>query len=287
MEEQVQPNQTPEGGAATQQQAQPEGGQPSALKELITKKGFKSEDDVAKSYMEAESSLGKKTNVLNSVKQQLESAGYTMDDSGNITPLNQPQYPQTGHQQYPQGQYPQQGNYQTDETIYDPYTGQPINDPIAMQLARMPLGQREAFLFNSMADQRDKQQGLAYTYEQEILGGEAAKGFESEVRAEMLKLPLAQRADKNNWERALLEAKGRRYDQSVKGAGDVALQNHLNKENVQAVSMGQQTGAGGQVQLTSDEESAYKYYQDQGMVGEGKMFKDRSHFAQRYRNNVA
>jgi len=170
-----------QGGAAGGEGTPPAGTppQPSIYKDLQTKKGFKTEEDLAKSYVEAEQGLGRIQNTHNKIKQQLESAGYTVDDDGTIKQVGgQPQG-------YPQGQ--PQG--QPQETVYDPYTGQPIMDPIALQLARIPMGQREAVIFNALLEQREKQTNTSYQSEAEVLSKPEAKGFEEDVKVVMRSLP--------------------------------------------------------------------------------------------------
>ena len=256
-----------EQGGVAGGQAEPPAGippQPSIYKDLQTKKGFKSEEDLAKSYIEAEQALGRHQNIANKVKEQLENAGYILDEEGNIKPSGQPTGQPSGYP--PQTQPPQ-------ETIYDPYTGQPITDPIALQLARLPVGQREAFIFNAMQDQRERQQGLVFEAEQEILSKPEAKGFENDIRKVMQALPLAQRANKKEWEKALLQVKGARYDLDKKNWAQQGVEGFINKEEIQQpVSVG---GTGSGTALTQDQEQSYQWYQK----NQPGMFKDRAHFA--------
>ena len=145
------------GGAADGGQTPPVSTSPSVFNDLKTKKGFKSEEDLAKSYVEAEQNLGRHQNISNKVKQQLESAGYTMDEDGNIKP--------SGNREF----IPTTPTNVSQDVIYDPYTGTPLTDPIALQLARLPVGQREMFIFNAMQEQRDRNQGLSFQADQEVL----------------------------------------------------------------------------------------------------------------------
>lgn len=259
----------PAGGGAPQGQ-QPQGTPPPAtdvMEALKQKKGWKSNEEVVKFAEETEKSFSREQNKVNKVKQQLESAGYALDDDGNIKPVGQPSgYPPQGQ---PQG-YPPQG--QPQEVIYDPYTGQQITDPISLQLARMPVGHREAFVVNAMLDQREKMQTATFQAEAEILSKPEAKGFENDVKAVMQQLPLPQRADKKSWEDALLRVKGMRYDQAMKNAGGQAIDQFINKEGNQVPA-----GAGGQgggASLTPDQEQVYQYYQ----ANRPGVFTDRAHF---------
>lgn len=261
----------PAGGGAP---AQPQGTPPPAIDAMETlkqKKGWKSNDEVVKFAEEAEKSFSREQNRTNKVKQQLEGAGYTIDDEGNVKPISQPAgipgYPPQGQP----GGYPPQGQPPV-EVVYDPYTGQPITDPIALQLIRLPPGHREAVVFNALLEQREKQQTAGYQVEAEVLSKPEAKGFENDVKAVMQQLPLAQRADKKQWEDALLRVKGMRYDQAVKNAGGQAIEGFINKEGIQVpVGTG---GEGGGVTLDAEQEQIYRYYQ-QNHPG---MFKDKVHF---------
>ena len=254
---------------------------PSEFDTLMSQKGFKSNDDVAKSYREAESTLHRTQNTFSTVKQQLESHGYTVDDKGNIisdpnqqSPYGQPNQQLPG-QTYQQDQYNQYGNQQQ-EPIYDPYTGQQITNQIDAQLAQMPLSQRMAFVYNAMADQREKQQRDSFNAEQEVLSSEGAKGFEDDVRRVMQQVPLAQRTKKESWKDALLKVKGMKYDDAIRNASQQGVDNFLNKEGIQSIPAGQGTGEGS-VKLTAQQEQTYKWYQD----NHPGMFKDRKHFASR------
>jgi len=254
-----------DGAAQAGGQAQP-AQQPSIYKDLQTKKGFKDEEALAKSYVEAEQSLGKHQNITNKVKQQLENAGYTVDDEGNIKQAGQPAgYPPTG---YPQGGYGQPA-----ETVYDPYTGQAITDPIALQLARMPVGQREMFIFTALREQERKQESASFQADQEVLSKPEAKGFEDDVRKVMQQLPLQQRTNKQSWEDALLRVKGMRYDTAMKNAGQQGVDQFLNKEGIQTPEGA--VGAAGGAGLNTDQEQTYQWY----AKNRPGLFKDRKHFA--------
>jgi hypothetical protein len=259
-----------QGGAAGGEGMPPAGTppQPSIYKDLQAKKGFKSEEDLAKSYVEAEQSLGKHQNITNKVKQQLESQGYTIDDEGNVKPMGQPagqppNYP-------PQGGYPPQG--QPQETIYDPYTGTPITDPIALQLARMPVGHREMFIVNAMLEQREKQQRDAYQADTDVLSRPEAKGFEEDVRKVMQALPLQERAKKQSWEDALWRVIGMRYHQDKKNFAQQGVEQFINKDNLQRPD-GSGAGGGG-AGLSPDQEQQYQWY----AKNQPGLFKDRADF---------
>src|SRR3990167_280080 len=58
--------------------------QPSAYDTLVQKKGFKSNDDVAKSYEEVERGYSKANTARDTTKKQLEQHGYSLDDDGNV-----------------------------------------------------------------------------------------------------------------------------------------------------------------------------------------------------------
>jgi len=267
-----QPNLNPEnqqGDEASSQEEQPQQQQqPSAYQDLKQKKGFKSDDDVAKSYTEAEGELSRRGTVLDSVKQQLEAGGYEMDEKGQIK--------QKAAEGYPPHQ--QQQQQQQQEPVYDPYTGVPITDPITLQLLKLPPGQREAFIFNAMADQREKQSSSAFTNDQEILSRPEAKGFESDVRKVVMQMPLAQRADKKTWEDALLRVKGARYDTDKKNFGQTGVEEFINKEGAQLpAGQGGGAGADGGVRLTKEQEDQFQFYSK----NHPGMFKNRAHFASR------
>lgn len=261
-------NQIPAAGAQTSPQ-------PSLYQDLQQKKGIKSEEDLAKLYTDAEKELGRKQNLTNKVKQQLENAGYTLDDEGNIT-----QGQQGGHYQPPQP--PQQPGYYPPqpppETVYDPYSGQPITDPIALQLARMPMGQREAFIVNAMLDQREKQQVASFQADQEVLSKPEAKGFEEDVRKYMQTVPLQQRANKAEWEKALWEVKGKRYDQDRLKWSQQGVNEFINRD-INQLPAGGSGGSGSGASLSSDQEQTYQWY----ARNQPGLFKDRAHFAKSLR----
>lgn len=228
---------------------------PTKFQQLKEKKGFKSEEDLAGSYESLEQEHSRKTTVIDKTKKQLEAAGYTLNEDGTITPNapGQPAYQQdSGYQ--PAGYQPQ------GEAVYDPYTGQVLSDPIAIQLARMPLGQREAFLFNAMQDQREKQQSASYQADAEILSKPEARGFEEDVRKAMLQKPLALRADKKEWHRTLLEIKGSRYDTDSKNWRAQGAEDFINKEGIQGLGGQSNTDTSG-VQLSPEQEQQYRFYQ--------------------------
>lgn len=237
---------------------------PGAFDSFVQKKGFKDNDAIAKSYEEIEASYHRNTNTMNSVKQQLESAGYAMDDKGVIT--------QTGQPAYQQLQQPYQSGQGQPEPIYDPYTGQQITNPLDAQLAAMPLSQRMGVVYNAMADQREKQTAASFAAEQKVLNTPEAKGFEQDVRNVMMQVPLANRSTDDAWEKALFEVKGRRYDSDRKNWGKQGVDDFINKEGAQGLP-----GAGGggvSVKLTPEQEKTYKWYQDT----RPEMFKDKAHF---------
>ena len=133
---------------------------------------------MAKSYEEVERNYTKTTTARDTTKKQLEQYGYSLDESGNVIQVNPMAQPSVRDNQYqPYGQ-PQQ----TQEVIYDPYTGQAISDPVARQLATMPLGQREVFLFNALLSQRDQMTTASNKVASEVLSSPEAKGFEDDVR---------------------------------------------------------------------------------------------------------
>jgi len=272
MPENLEPNLTPEeveGGAVPAEDVGTPAPQPSVYEELRTKKGFKTEEELAKIYVDAEKSLGKHQNITTKVKQQLQAAGYTIDDEGNVVasaPVDSgfpgvPGVPGTPGAPATPG-----------EPIYDPYTGAQITDPIAIQLARMPVGHREAFIVNAILNQRDTQQESSIQAEVDILSKPEAKDFADDVKSVMQRLPLAQRADKKAWEDALLKVKGMRYDEALKNAGKEGVTSYLNKAGNQTPAGG--GGGGGAVALSSEQEQTYSYYQKNYPT----MFKDKAHF---------
>ena len=253
---------TPAAGAGAAPTVTPSGTPtPSKYETLTQKKGFKSQDDLAGAYEQVEQEHGRKSTVIDKVKKQLEAAGYSVNDDGTIAQVD------GGQPAYQPSSQPQGGG----QVVYDPYTGQQINDPIALRLAQMPLGQREAFLFNAMQDQREKQQSASYQADAEILSKPEAKGFEDDVRKAMQQKPLALRADKNEWSRTLNEVKGQRYDTDRKNWHAQGAEDFINKEGIQPFNSQPNTDTSG-VQLTAEQEQQYRYYQKQGT------FKDRAEF---------
>lgn len=270
------PNPEGQGQAAAGQQQNPAGGQPSKYEQLAAKKGYKTPDDLASSYEALEPELGKSKNAIDKAKKQLESAGYTLDEDGTIRPKEQQNgyqapgngYQAPGYQAPGQGQNPQ-------ETVYDPYTGQALTDPMALQLARMPVGQREAFLFNVMQDQRDRQQNESYAADSEILSKPEAKGFEDDVRKAMMNKPLAQRASKQVWQDTLLQVKGARYDTDRTAWQKNGVDDFLNKEGQQGFQgSGQGSSANDGSRLSPEQEQQYQWY----AKNRAGQFKDRKHF---------
>lgn len=271
-EQPITPNpDAPQGGGAAPAQsagAPPEGQQPSIYQDIATKKGFKTPDDLAKSYTELETDRSKRVSAFDTAKKSVEQQSngqLTIDDNGNVISVGggQPHYGQ------PAGQSPGQPA----EIYYDPYTGVQITDPIALQLIKLPPGQREAVIFNALSDQRDKQQTAAYQHDVEILAKPEAKGFEDDVRKVMMALPLGQRANKQEWENALLRVKGARYDKDKSNWGQQGVTDFINKDNIQPLPGA--GGAGSSGKLTQDQEQSYQWYA-QNRPG---MFKDRAHFA--------
>ena len=253
--------------------------QPSAFESLKTTKGMKNDDEFAKSYTEAEVELGRRQTKLDTVKTQLETQGFTLDDSGNVVQIgNMPPI----HQQNQQNQQPQYDPYawptpgqnqgQGQDPIYDPYTGLQITNPLDLQLAQLPVGQRTAVVVDAMLTQRDKQNHSSSLAENKVLSEPGAKGFEADVRKVMMNLPLNQRSDEKQWQDALLKVKGMRYDAAMKSAGKEGVDAFINKENAQG--MPSSGGGKGGIKLSVDEESTFKWYQD----NRPGMFKDKAHF---------
>jgi len=247
------PNPTPQGG-----QVPVEPQQPNPLEELKTKKGWKDEGAVAKSYTDLESTYGKTQNALNSAKQNLETQSqgmYSLDEKGGMVLTEKGQQYQQQQQYQPQGQPQQQ-----QDDIYDPYSGKAITDPATRQfLMQYGPGQREAVLFNAMADQREKQQTASFQNETEILGKDEAKGFEQDVKKVMMSLPVSQRANKEEWNRALLQVKGARYDQDKNNWSQQANDDLLNKMGNQGVPAAGGTQGGGS-SLPQGLEQQYQWY---------------------------
>lgn len=261
---------------------QPASGTPqkSKFQEIKEKKNFQTEDDLANAYESAEKTTQRTLGALSKAKKQLESAGYTLnEEDGTIVPLESgTQIPNVHQQQSPisygQPNYPQQQQQQ--DVIYDPYTGQPIVDPMARQLASLPLGQREFYVFNAFQEQREKQQSAAYQADTEILSKTEAKGFEEEVRRNMITKPLAYRANKQAWQDELLKVKGARYDQDRKNWEANGVESFLNKETTQPFSgaIGGADNSG--VRLNPEQEEQFRFYQKT----QPGTFKDRKEFLQ-------
>ncbi len=282
------------GGAAAQEPVIPAPeNQPSTYDTFKQKKGFKDDNAVVKSYEDSEAGMHRAQNVNDTTKKQLEAAGYTVDEKGNVSqmttqggqPITQtsPQGQPQGQPAYPQGQ-PQQGQGQFNDAygnpVYDPYTGQPINNPLDYQLSQMPISQRMGFVFNAMANQRDTQQVASNTAEAEVLASPEAKGFEEDVKKVMMQVPVAQRANKQAWTDALLKVKGARYDVDRKNWGNQGVDEFINKDTNQNIP-GAEDGAGsGGAKLTTEQETTYQYYQK----NHPGMFKDRAHFLKRNSN---
>lgn len=295
------PNPNPEGnqggaGAQNQGTPAPEGqNQATVYDSFKQKKGFKDDAAVVKSYEDSEAGMHRAQNVNDTTKKQLESAGYTIDEKGNVSQMTTqsgqaiaPTYPQApqGQPTYPQGQpavgQPQQGQFNDayGNPVYDPYTGQPINNQIDYQLSQMPISQRMGFVFNALSQQKDQQQAASNVAETEVLASPEAKGFEEDIKKVMLQVPLAQRANKQAWSDALLRVKGARYDTDRKNWGNQGVDDFVNKENTQNIpGAGDGAGSGG-AKLTPEQETTYKYYA-QNHPG---MFKDRAHFLKRNSN---
>lgn len=264
--------------------------QPSVYTDLATKKGFKTQDDFAKNYTELEADRSRKDTTLNTVKQQLASQGMSLDDKGNIVQA-QPAQPGVGQPVIP-GQQGQPGQYQQQpfqqpaqpgygqpqgDPIYDPYTGQQITNPLDLQLAQMPIGQRTAVIANAIYQQNEKHQTDADTAANEVLSQPTAKGFEDDVKKVMRQLPLQQRAVKAEWERALLQVKGAKFDQMKQNAGQDGVHKFINTQQTQNLPAGGGGGQPGGVKLTPEQEQNYQWYA-QNRPG---LFKDKAHFARR------
>jgi len=250
------PNQPPAGGAAPA--AIPKS-QVTQYEEIMKANSFTSNDELAKSYHESRQELGKTKNVITTVKTQVEQqsqGSLTVDDKGNVipkpgytAPQAQPHYGQP-HASY---QPPQE-----QETIYDPYTGEILKDPIQVQLARMPLGQREVFIMNAMLEQREKQQAVSYNLENEVLGSPEAKGFEEDVKKVMSQVPLQHRANKQTWEDALLRVKGMKFDEMRKNAATQGVTDFLNTQSNQGLPPAGGGGSGSP--LSPEMETSFQEY---------------------------
>jgi len=243
------PQVNPAAGAASAGNQPP---QPTPYEEVMKAKNFKSNDDFAKSYREAETELGRTKNVVNTVKTQVEQqsqGSLTVDDKGNVIP--RPGYVA------PQGQ-PHYQAPEEQEIIYDPYTGKQITDPLQIQLAKMPTGQREAFIFNAMLEHRDQLQTQSFGIENEVLGSAEAKGFEEDVKKEVAAVPLQYRANKKTWEDALLRVKGRKFDEMRKNAAAQGVNDFLNTQSNQGLPPAGGGGSGSP--LSPEMETSFQEY---------------------------
>lgn len=284
MPDPITPNQEGSQGSQGQGQSAQQGAGGTQVKPIdafVAKKGIKSLDDVPKMYEDTEASLHRTNQKLQTLKQQVEQnsqGSMTVDDNGNLiqSPGFQPQQGQP-YGQPQQGQPSYQPGYQQ-EQIYDPMLGTTINDPVLLQAARLPFGQRELFFANVALEVRENQQRQSYTAEQEVLNAPEAKGFENDVRSVMNQLPLQHRADKKQWQDALLRVKGIKFDEMRKSAGQEGVENFLNKQSIQ--SMPAQSGGQQGAQLSQEQEQAYQWY----VENQPGMFKDRQHFLSRYSN---
>ena len=252
---------------------------PSAYEDLATKKGFKTQDDFASNYTELETDRGRQVTKLDTINKQLEAGGYQMDETGKITP-KQGAMP-TGNQQPQQQQYYDQGGnpiqaqvQPQQDTFYD-LNNLPITNQIDRQLAQMPVSQRIGYVVNAMADQRDKLNRDSFAADTEVLSKPEAKGFESDVRAVMQQVPIAQRATKQAWEDALLKVKGMKFDQMQKDAGAQGVEEFINKANIQNAPAS--SGGGKTTRLDAEQEKTFQFYES----NHPGMFKDRAHFLTR------
>ncbi len=261
----VNPDPNQPGGSQGQPQPTP---QPSAFDSFVQKKGFKSSDDVVKSYEEVEKSYTRTTTAIDKAKKQLEQHGYTINDEGDVVEQNPQQYQQPYQQPYGQ----QQQQQQQQETVYDPYTGQVINNQLDLQLSRLPLAQRTAVVVNAILNQRDNYTTESRKAEAELFAKPEARGFEDDVRNVMQKLPLEMRIKKENWEDALLKVKGMRYDEALKNAGAQGVDSFLNKAKNQGIPGS--SGSGDNIKLSEEQEKTFRWYQE----NKPGMFKDKAHF---------
>lgn len=243
--------------------------QPSVFESFVQKKGFKSNDDVVKSYEEVEKSYTRSTTAIDKAKKQLEAHGYTINDEGDVVQA-------TTNQQPYQQPYEQQPYQQQQEQIYDPYTGQVINNPIDLQLSRLPLAQRTAVVVNAILNQRDTFMTEAGKAMAEVLSRSEARGFEEDVKSVMNKLPLEMRVKKEHWEDALLKVKGMKYDEALKNAGAQGVDSFLNKSKIQPISG--MPGKGDNIKLSEEQEKTWNWYQN----NRKDMFKDKEHFLKSY-----
>lgn len=269
--------QTPpgQGAAPAEGQTPPAAAPQSKFEALKAKKGFQTPEDLAASYESLEPELGRTKNVLDKTRKQLESAGYTIDEDGTVKPMGQPQGQPQGQQPYQAGQQP--GHPPQADPLYDPINGGAINDPVILQMARSGMNtfQIQAAIANAMIEQRDKFQSQSYQADAEVTAKPEAKGFEDDLRKEMMKKPLAQRADKAIWEQTLYHVKGQRYDTDMKNASSIGVDAFLNKTGNQGLPTTGSTDTTG-VRLTPDQENQYRWYA-QNRPGQ---FKDRKQFAE-------
>lgn len=243
----------------------------SHYQDLAAKKGWKDTDAAAKSYTEIESTYGKTQNAFNQAKQNLESQSqgmYTLDEKGSLVQTDIGKNAQANQQLQPG----QPGAYDT-APMYDPYTNQPITDPTQLQLAKMPLGYREAMIFNAMAEQRENLSRSAFQNENEILARDDVKGFEKDIRTVMMQLPLQERGKKETWEKTILQVKGARYDQDKKSFQEQGVDNFLNKSQVQPLPASAGSPKSG-ASLPPDLEKQFRMYESQ----RPGLFKDRADF---------
>lgn len=283
MPDPITPN--PQGSQVPGQSAQqPAGGQTLAVKpidEFVAKKKLKSVDDIPKIYEETEASFHRTNQALQSAKQDIETqtgGQKTLDDKGKI--IDNPNFHPGFIPQGQPGQYQPQGGYGQPETIYDAYSGAVITDPVTIQLIKNfpDPTQRQIAITNAVIMQNDKLQRDSYVSEQEVLNTPEAKGFENDVRSVMQALPLHQRADKKQWQDALLRVKGMKFDQMRQSAGQEGVENFLNKQGMQPLP--EAPGGTGGVRLSPEDEKSFQWYQ----ANQPGMFRDRAHFAQRLSN---
>lgn len=264
--------------AAAQEKEAASKEQPSGTyEELKGKKGFKDDDSFAKSYTEMESVHGKTQNAFNKVKEQIETQSQgqaTLNEKGEVvkrdgTPF-EPTTPTTPT--YPAASTtptaPAEG-----EEVYDEYTGRYVTDPIEKQLIKFPPYQRQAMIANAVYEQNEKMRQQSFGHEQAVINSPEAKGFEDDLRKVMNQLPIAQRANKKEWERGLLQVKGARYDQDKQNWGQKGVDQFINTQGAQGTE-GAGGGGGGGVKLTDEQEKIYKVYE----TDRPGMFKDRAHF---------
>lgn len=227
---------------------------------------FKSPDDLAKSYKEVESSYSRTQNAFKTAKEQVESqtkGAMTMDDKGNLI--------QNTTYQVPATDTPAGGAY---DTVYDPYTGQAITNPIDLQLSKLPLHQRIGFVTQAVIQQNQKWENDSFQAESETLTSPEAKGFEEDVRKVMRTLQPQVRANKEAWKQALLQVKGARYDSDIRNKGTQAVDEFVEKAGVQNIGGGAATAPSGGGGLPPDQEKVYQYWKK----ADPGRFKDRAEF---------